>query len=453
MHIQTIFVLDLRYNISQIYFAYFYLSQLFSMRKVSVLIIFSTFFAQILRGQQEQALHFATDVWQSNTTNPAFVSKKKIVVALPSLYYNYSSPNATILDIKNAANGLNTLNKATANLSLQTLGLSFPLTSALRLNVHHAANVYIGGSINKNLASLYDKGNAQFIGQTIDFASNLTTSIYNEWAVGVTYKVQESLSLGARVKYLTGNFHSKIDLNKATIRFEDSNYALNFDNDIKVTTFGIGSLDSIKSPGNALTSQRVFTSNTGFAFDLGGSMKLGRLTFNVSVIDLGAGINWSENGKSSTTKGTYSYSGLNADNFFKFDSISSKSFQDTLENIVGLVENTEESLRQNLPTKIYLSTFYELTEKIRLGTLLYSEIDTQDTRFGFVANATYKMSELLTVGGTLGLRNGSFDNLGLSAIAKLGPVQLYAVTDNIIGAFKPLESKNSNARLGINLIF
>jgi hypothetical protein len=423
------------------------------MKKLSILLVFTTFFTQILRGQQEQALHFATDVWQSNFTNPAFVSKQKIVVALPSFYYNYSSPTASILDLKNAASSLSSLNKVSGNLSLQTLGVSFPLTSALRLNAHHAANAYMGGSINRNLASLYDKGNAQFIGQTVDFASNLSASLYNEWAVGVTYKMQESLSFGLRVKYLTGNFYSNIDLNKATVKFEDSNYALNFDNDIKVTTFGIGSWDSLGTPTKALTSQRIFTTNTGFAFDLGGSMKLGKLTFNVSVIDLGAGINWKESGKSSTTKGTYGYSGLKSDNFFKFDSLSSKSFQDTLKKIVGLVENTEGSLRQNLPTKIYLSSTYELTDKIRLGALIYSEIDTKDTRFGFVANASYKMSDMLTVGGTLGLRNSSFDNLGLSAVAKLGPVQLYAVTDNILGAFKPLEAKNSNARLGINLVF
>jgi Family of unknown function (DUF5723) len=423
------------------------------MKKLSILLVITAFFAPILRGQQEQALHFATDVWQSNFTNPAFIPKQKIVVALPSFYYNYSSPNATLLDIKNGASNLSPLNKVSGNLSLQTLGVSFPLTSAIRLNVHHAANAYTSGNINRNLASLYDKGNAQFVGQTVDFASNLSASLYNEWAVGVTYKMQESLSLGVRVKYLTGNFYSNLDLNKATVKFEDSNYALNFDNDIKVTTFGVGSLDSLKTPTKALTSQRVFTTNTGFAFDLGGTMKLGKLTFNVSVVDLGAGINWKENGKSSTTKGTYGYSGLKSDNFFKFDSLSSKSFQDTLKKIVGLVENTEGSLRQNLPTKIYLSSTYELTEKIRLGALVYSEIDAKDTRFGFIANANYKMSDLLTVGGTLGLRNGSFDNLGLSAVTKLGPVQVYAVTDNIIGAFKPLESKNSNARVGINLVF
>jgi hypothetical protein len=423
------------------------------MKKLSILLVFTTFFTQILRGQQEQALHFATDVWQSNFTNPSFIPKQKIVVALPSLYYNYSSPTASILDLKNATSSLSPLNKVAGNLSLQTLGISFPLSSTLRLNAYHAANAYTSGSINRNLASLYDKGNAQFVGQTVDFASNLSASLYNEWAVGVTYKMQESLSFGLRVKYLTGNFYSNIDLNKATIKFEDSNYALNFDNDIKVTTFGVGSLDSLKTPANALTSQRVFTSNTGFAFDLGGTMKLGKLTFNVSVIDLGAGINWKENGKSSATKGTYGYSGLKSDNFFKFDSLSSKSFQDTLKKIVGLVENTEGSVRQSLPTKIYLSSTYELTEKIRLGALIYSEIDAKDTRFGFVANANYKMSDVLTLGGTLGLRNGSFDNLGLSAVTKLGPVQVYAVTDNIIGAFKPLEAKNSNARLGINLVF
>jgi hypothetical protein len=424
------------------------------MKKLSILLVFTAFFTQILRGQQEQALHFATDVWQSNFTNPAFVSKQKIVVALPSLYYNYSSPDASLLDIKNGASNINPLNKISGNVSIQTLGVSFPLTSALRLNVHHAANAYTSGIINRNLSNLYSKGNAQFVGQTIDFASSLTTSLYNEWAVGVSYKLQESLSLGVRIKYLTGNGFSENNFKKTTVSFDDANYALSFDNDFTVTTFSRNRIDSVKTASDVLSKQALFTPNTGFAFDLGGSMKLGKLGFSVSVIDLGAGINWKENGKSSSSKGAYSYSGLRSDNFFKFDSLNSKGFQDTLKKVIGLVENTEGvTFRQSLPTKIYLSSTYDLTDNIRLGALVYTEIDAKDTRFSIIAQANYKLNDLLTVGGSVGLRNGSVSNLGLSAVSKLGPVQIYAITDNVIGAINPNNSKNSNARLGINLVF
>jgi Family of unknown function (DUF5723) len=423
------------------------------MKKLSILLVFTTFFAQILRGQQEQTLHFATDIWQSNLTNPAFIPKQKIVVALPSFYYNYTSPNATLKDIQDATASLNPLNKVAGNVSLQTLGFSFPLTSAIRLNVHHAAHAFTSGSINRNLASLYDKGNAQFLGQTVDFTSSLTTTLYNEWALGLTYKLQESLSLGLRVKYLAGNGLSDYAINKATIGFDNANYGLTFDNDLKVTTFSRSNLDSVKTALDVVTKQQPFTPNTGFAFDLGGSMKLGKLGFNVSIIDLGASINWQKEGKSFTSKGTYTYAGLRTDNFFKFDSISSKGFQDTLKKVVGLVENTEGAYRQTLPTKIYLSSTYDLTEKVRLGALLYTEFDPNNTRFGFIGNAAYKWNEHLTVGGSLGLRNGAFDNVGLSVVSKFGPVQAYFVSDNVIAAFSPNNSKNSNGRLGINLVF
>jgi hypothetical protein len=424
------------------------------MKKLSIVFFLTAFITLILRGQQEQTLHFATDIWQSSFTNPAFIPKNKIVVALPSFYYNYTSPNATLKDIQDVTTRLSPLNKVSGNISWQTLGVSFPLSSTLHLNVHHGAYAYTQGNINRNLASLYDKGNAQFIGQTVDFASSLTTLLYNEWAIGLSYKMQESLSLGLRVKYLAGNSLSYYDLNKVTIGFDNANYGLTFNNDLNITTFSPYRLDSVKTGLGVITEQKLFTTNTGFAIDLGGSMRLGKIGFNVSIIDLGAGINWKNEGKKSVSKGTFTYSGLKTDNFFKFDSLSSSSFQDTLKNVIGLVENTEGvTFRQRLPTKVYLSSTYDLSDDLKLGTLLFTEFDAAETRLGFIANATYQWYDNLAVGGSIGLRNGVFDNVGLSVVSKFGLVQVYVVSDNIIAAFKPNDAKNSNGRLGINLVF
>ena len=102
--------------------------------------------------------------------------------------------------------------------------------------------------------------------------------------------------------------------------------------------------------------------------------------------------------------------------------------------------------------KIYLSGTYQLNEKLKLGALFYNENGGLDVSYtGFAVNATYQLLKQIQLGGTLGLRNGSFSNLGMHFVAQLGPVQLFGVTDNIISAFRPYDSKNANGRLGINI--
>ena len=55
--------------------------------------LFSLLFSPKLNAQQEQTLNFATDLWQSNLTNPALLpSGKNIQISIPSLYFNANSP-------------------------------------------------------------------------------------------------------------------------------------------------------------------------------------------------------------------------------------------------------------------------------------------------------------------------------------------------------------------------
>ena len=64
--------------------------------------------------QQELGLHFNQSVWQANSTNPALVPTHKIVIALPSVYSDFSLDNKGItygdLISNNTSTGKATLN-------------------------------------------------------------------------------------------------------------------------------------------------------------------------------------------------------------------------------------------------------------------------------------------------------------------------------------------------------
>ncbi|MCT4603808.1 MAG: hypothetical protein N4A59_13035, partial [Marinifilum sp.] len=49
--------------------------------------------------------------------------------------------------------------------------------------------------------------------------------------------------------------------------------------------------------------------------------------------------------------------------------------------------------------------------------------------------------------------NNSYNNIGFGLTAKLGPLQFYTVTDNVMAAIKPNSMQTANIRFGFNLLF
>ena len=433
-------------------------------KKTLYILFFLVSFTEIGKTQQEQTLHFVRDIWQANLTNPAFTNDRKIQVLLPSLYYNLNSPNFKIQDVFKtdgtgrlnlndlAKNRLQEQNRLDANIQVQTLGISFKPYDKLSFSVYHAVNTNPNIDIKRDLAKLVLEGNSQFLGKKVDFTSNANGSVYTELGFGATYNVKEHVSIGGRVKILNGVAGLFTTKDKLNIGFDNSNYNLTFDNDFEVKTYSLTSFTDIRTMRDLV--RFGFTKNVGIAIDLGTNIKFGKLNFSASVIDLGGSINWKDDGKSYASKGTFTYSGLNTDNLFKIDSFNSKGFKDTLQKVIGYSETLNPAHTQTIPTKFYISSAYEFNEKLTGGLLIYGETnELTGTKLGMTADLSVAISQFLSAGGSVSLRNGSIGNLGVHLVAKAGPVQVYAVTDNVISAFQPYNSKMANGRLGINLVF
>ena len=416
-----------------------------------------------IAAQQEQSLHFLQNVWQSNLTNPALVTDKKLTIMLPSIYFNVHSEDFTIndlfkkngegtLSLNDVANRVQPQNRMNANVSVQSLGISYKLQDKLTISLYHAVNGNPSVNVNGDLVRLVANGNVPFLGKTVAFNSSGNGSVYSEIGLGAAYQIQSHFNIGARVKLLNGISAVFTEGDKLNVSFDKNDYSLSFDNDFKILAYSFSKFKKINTASD-LVSQGFSGNNKGMAFDVGATLNIGKISLAASVIDLGGSIKWQNDGKSYSSKGKYRYSGANSDNFFNIDSLSSKSFKDTLKSIIGFTETDNPTFTQKLPTKIYLSATYALTEKLRLGALLYNENGGFNvSRTGFALNATYKVMKALELGGTVGLRNGSFNNLGMHFVAQLGPIQLFGVTDNIISAFRPYDSKNANGRLGLNIV-
>ncbi len=424
--------------------------------------------------QQEQTLNFMTDTWQAHMTNPALLPSKKLSIALPSVYFNINSPDLKINDLIINENGSRNLylNKLYAperpelshingNVQVQTLGISLPVTNRLSLSIYQAATANPSVTYRRDLAQLFFKGNADFLGKTIAFGSSSNADMRSEIGIGAVYQLAV-FTLGARIKFHSGIAAVFTESDKLDISFNQTDYSLGFKTDVDLRMFSAKKITNIRNTQDVI-NQGIFSKNTGISFDLGGSLKLGKVQLNASLIDIAGTINWKNGGTAYTSKGDFTYKGQDINNFsqfFKIDSLSSKTFTDTLKKVLGYTETAGTTYTQKLPMKIYLSGSYQLNDKLSMGALLYNESGgNRPSQTGFAVDATINAVDIPNVlkvraGLTYGLRNGKFNNLGAHVTLNAFKVfQIFAVTDNIITAFKPYDSNNANGRIGMGLIF
>ena len=93
-----------------------------------------------------------------------------------------------------------------------------------------------------------------------------------------------------------------------------------------------------------------------------------------------------------------------------------------------------------------------VTSKLDLGLVLHGRFATTNI-YAASIGGNYQVAEFLRLGATYSIEDNEFSNLGLNASLHVGPVQVYAITNNILTAFRPLDANYQTARLGVNLVF
>lgn len=421
-----------------------------------------------LFAQQDLSTPFYNKLWQANRINPAFVSDHTFVIGLPGIYNNLLIENITyndlivqrdgqnIVDVDRGIASLERDNILRENLDLETISLGFK-TGKFQFSLGHALRYNAFVNYPKTLPQLIWQGNAQFIGQNVAFGPDLQVNAFHEYSVGIAYEIGSFLTIGAKAKYLSGVADISTARTDLSLSTSEDVYQLQLDADYLINSSGalqydgFDQLDLDFSFGNVETAQ-LFSSNNGVAFDLGVQLDLGKLDIGISALDIGGQIDWTEEVRNYSLQGQFEYQGLNVAQGILDSQTDLGNAIDTLREIYNPVE-TQESYSTELPLRTYLTVGYDLTEKIRLGALFYTETYREETYGALAVNGQWALHSMLRVGATWAYRQQRYDNFGLQAIAKVGPVQVLAATDNIFTAVRPKDSHSANFRLGLNLLF
>ena len=439
-------------------------------RFLCILIAFTAHFG--IQAQQSNTLFFMHSLPEANYINPAVQAECGIFIGLPlvsSFHESIANSGFTAGNIMTLytdgsmkrKTDLNTDKLANRNYFLTELH-SVLLAAGLRRD-----DFYYTFTITEkdNAAILYTRdlvafsqyGSNEFEGQSINLkGTRAMFNHYREFAFGVSKKYSANLTLGIKVKLLFGKFNFNTGNSSFGLYVEDGTRDIVFDMDggfnsslpYALTEERPGSYRFNKQYDASILKHLMNARNPGFAFDFGFIYKYSdRLTFSGSLLDLGM-IFYRSNLSNYNLTGNHIYQGP-----FGNGSIDGTYLWDVFDELNA---NMTEELTSNpytyfLDPRLYIGAAYKLNKRYDLNVLMYNRLLPGKIQTGTTVSLLTRPAKALVTSISWSYMNRSVTNLGIGIGYGKNPIQLYLVSDNIVGIILPMNTKNVNLRLGINL--
>lgn len=420
---------------------------------------------------QDLTVPLLSDSWQATFDNPALYgqAKGRLTVGLPgasndlyaeNLSYNELLLNENgrrILDLNRLPGLLADRNELRDDFSVESIGVGLR-GDRFSVGLYHRLRAAGQADYPKTLAQLVVEGNAQFIGQTIEFAPLVFGTSYHEIGLGTSVAITENIHIGARIKYLSGIADVRTGAS-ASLRLTtgEENYALTLDQDLTLNTAGTvnyNRLDdvSINYDFNRIDTDELFSENNGLAFDFGLFASFGNLRLQAAANDIGGKINWTNDVTSLRFEGSDEFNGLDILAQVLEDSLS---FSAALDSLQLTFEPTEDNAPYDgkLASSYLVGGEFDVTDRLTAGLLLVHYRRPLSNETAFALSARYRLINQLTIGLNYNVRENSATNFGAHVYAHLGPINLVASTDNIFTVFRQKDSSRAGLRLGASLSF
>ena len=417
--------------------------------------------------QQNLTLYNMEFIPQRLYANPSFIHSNKVYIGLPmisSQYFSVSNSGFKYSDlVTHVGDSLaldydNMLSKLSENNYLSTAIQPDLLSFGFRVKKNYIsfnATAKTGFSFRypKNFMELIWKGNGGLLGEEVNLNFGVNAFAYAEYGLGFAREINDKLTVGVKVKYLSGIANLWTEKTDISLTTDPNTYAITAKSDIKVNaTYDTAMFNNV-NVGNIL-----FSKNKGWGLDLGGNYKVSeKFHLSASVVDLGF-INWKQgvsNYQSKNPGGSFTFEGLDLNQIINDDDTTSNVgdvIADTLTKTFQ-IDTAHNAYKTKLSTKIYIGGNYYLTEKINLGALLYGQFFDSKLHPGFTLSYNQRVGRWLNFSLSYSGYNRSYNNIGAGIALGNGPLQLYVVSDNVLGAIFPQNTKNIHLNFGINLTF
>lgn len=455
------------------------------MNKIGIItVLLLTFAGTVIAQDGNNTKYFLENMPGRFRLNPAYQPEYKTYIGLPGLsgisinYLNTgfnvqsvlrkNAQDSVYVDFNRFHKGLRRHNRiAVSNENaLFTFGLRLKKNWYFTFDVTEKNDLLF--SFNRDIFTFMLKGNTDYLGKTFDFGSlGLNGSLYSEFAVGLSKKVNDKLTVGGRVKFLRGiaNVNSTKSKMSAYTSADGDRITLHSKQNIRVSAplkYELSEDDfvdwnSIKLNDDKLLTSLINTRNNGFAVDLGGEYQfMPKLKFYASLLDLGF-IRWGSNTHMFKQNTSFDWQGADISNSINPDAPGYKEIDKAFDNLLdSLKDNFRFSDHQGnyttmLHTKLYAGATYEVHKMLNVGGLFKATMLGKTFYPSLTFSANSRLLRNLAASVSYSTMFGSYANIGFGLTAKLGPLQLFVVTDNVLAA-NFTRARSLSTSFGINIL-
>jgi hypothetical protein len=431
------------------------------------------FFSDQSKAQQDFTLYNMNVVPQRAYLNPAFQpGTGKITVGLPVLsseYLNVSNSGFRYSDvIKHRSDDSlyvdfdNLLSKLAQNNYLSVTFRPDIFSFGIKVKKNYISfnvteKIDVRFRYPKNFMEFVWKGNGALLDKEMNFNFGLDFSHYREYALGAARDINDKLSVGVKLKYLYGMENLYTKKSDITLTTDSKDYAITAKANIDINSSGLDKDTTGK--GFNLSDYAFKRKNNGAGIDLGAVYKAtDKFTLSASILDLGF-IKWNDaptNYVSHDANSHFTYKGFELNQLINSDSSNTKDIGKALGDSLAKkfkIDTLHHAYTTKLSSQVYLGANYNTSEKGTAGVILYGQVFDHTVHPGIAFSYNHKLFNWLSLSASYSAYNRNISNIGIGAAFTGGPVQLYIVTDNILGMIFPQNTKNIQVHFGINLLF
>lgn len=408
---------------------------------------------------------------QAVYVNPSYMPEARFYLSLPIGMQNFSVSNSGFVYddlIKKNSDGTNVFNSEKVlsvldNKNVLTLNAQQELVGIGLKVLGFYFNANISNRFNfdftypKDLVQFAVEGNGKNLldkRASLD-GLGLNLNSFMEYGIGVTKELGSRISIGGRVKLLSGITNIYTRKSNLGIYTDPTTFDITVDGGAEFNSSNVNGLfnDSTRSEAlKNLPSSAFNFANRGVGFDFGLSFKTNdNMTITASVLDIG-GISWNKDVKTYIQKDfNFTFRGVDFNQFLgDTTQTPTKVLTDTLQAIFKQETNSS-SYKTGIGTKYYVGAFYNFTKKLSVSALLYSQVLSRTYIPGVTVGLNAGFLRILTANINYSYANNSWNNLGIGLSVKGGPIQTFIVTDNVLGFISPNKAKLAHVCFGISI--
>jgi len=359
------------------------------------------------------------------------------------------------------------------NLDLEILGFGFRVKQYF-FSFGYRLKMEERFKYNKDLFGLLLQGNLDedYLYSPAELAVSPNLNIYQELSIGFQGQITDGLYVGARPKMLIGIVNVKTNKLGASLYTNPEDYTIFGHYNVDMNVASVIPFHTKDANGNIKLetedlfnignnwrglARSVFSKNLGFAMDLGTVYRINQqIRVGAAVTDLGF-IRWRGKGSILNIAGStdFTFTGLTSDQITDLIQNGINIDLDTIFNMVNNNFDFNEPKRYNtmLTSKITLDGYFDLTPSNRFILQFKGYIMGKAFLPQFTMAYNGSFFNVFDIVVSYSMMKKSFANIGLGLGIRIGPVHLYAGTDNILAAANILNTAKVNATAGLLINF